>query len=197
MECQTNAPSFREPWNKGKLVGQKAPLKLKEIWAIRVRLQLADRRRELALYNLAIDSKLWACDLVKLRVRDVCHGQAVASRTIVLQQKTQRPARPGSVRDYGADAGGRGGVDPASGPDFREFLVSEPTSPLSPSVDEAVRPDCGFLGQAAGIGHGKLWNPHAQADESHADLSSHEEAPGRAATARAHEAGKYRALPGH
>ena len=54
MECQTNARSFREPWNKGKLVGQKAPLKLKEIWAIRVRLQLADRRRELALFNLAI-----------------------------------------------------------------------------------------------------------------------------------------------
>jgi integrase len=83
----------RPPWNKGKLVGQKAPLKLKEIWAIRVRLQLADRRRELALFNLAIDSKLRACDLVKLRVRDVCHGQTVASRTIVLQQKTQRPVQ--------------------------------------------------------------------------------------------------------
>lgn len=81
MECQTSARSFREPWNKGKLVGQRAPLKLKEIWAIRVRLRLADRRRELALFNLAIDSKLRACDLVKLRVRDVCHGQAVASRT--------------------------------------------------------------------------------------------------------------------
>jgi hypothetical protein len=67
MECQINARSFREPWNKGKLVGQKAPLKLKGIWAIRVRLQLADRRRELALFNLAIDSKLRACDLVKLR----------------------------------------------------------------------------------------------------------------------------------
>src|ERR1700733_3217386 len=80
----------REPWNKGKLVGQKAPFKLKEIWAIRIRLQLGERRRELALLNLAIDSKLRACDLVKLRVRDICHGQGVASRAIVLQQKTQR-----------------------------------------------------------------------------------------------------------
>src|ERR1022692_3431772 len=71
----------------------KAPFKLKEIWAIRVRLQLADRRRELALFNLAIDSKLRACDLVQLRVRDVCHGQTVASRTMVLQQKTQRPVQ--------------------------------------------------------------------------------------------------------
>jgi len=66
------------------------PFKLREIWAIRIRLQLADRRRELALFNLAIASKLRGCDLVKLRVRDVCHGQAIASRTIVLQQKTQR-----------------------------------------------------------------------------------------------------------
>ena len=55
----------------------------KEIWAIRVRLQLANRRRELALFNLAIDSKLRACDLVKLRVRDVCHGGGMASRAIV------------------------------------------------------------------------------------------------------------------
>lgn len=52
----------REPWNKGKLVGQKAPFKLKEIWAIRVRLQLQHRARDLALFDLGIDSKLRACD---------------------------------------------------------------------------------------------------------------------------------------
>lgn len=93
MEHLANARPSRKPWNKGKIVGQKAPFKPKEIWAIRVRLQLAEHRRELALFNLAIDSKLRACDLVKLRVRDVCHGQAVAARTIVLQQKTQRPVQ--------------------------------------------------------------------------------------------------------
>ena len=59
----------RDPWNKGKLAGQKAPLRLKEIWAIRIRLQLAGRTRELALFNLAVDSKLRSCDLVTLRVR--------------------------------------------------------------------------------------------------------------------------------
>jgi integrase len=91
MESRESKATARPPWNKGKIVGQKAPFKLKEIWAIRVRLQLASRRRELALFNLAIDSKLRACDLVKLKVRDVCHGQTVASRTIVMQQKTQRP----------------------------------------------------------------------------------------------------------
>ncbi len=83
----------REPWNKGKLVGQKLPLKLKDIWAIRVRLQIAGRVRELALFDLAIDSKLRACDLVKLRVRDVAQGMHVAARGIVMQQKTQRPVQ--------------------------------------------------------------------------------------------------------
>jgi integrase len=83
----------RRPWNSGKLVGQKAPLKLKEIWAIRVRLQVFGRMRELALFDLGIDSKLRACDLLKLRVQDVCHGERVAARAIVVQQKTSRPVQ--------------------------------------------------------------------------------------------------------
>ena len=81
------------PWNKGKLVGQKPPLKLREIWAVRIRLQLARRTRDLALFNLAIDSKLRACDLVRLRVSDIAQGGKVASRAIVLQRKTHRPVR--------------------------------------------------------------------------------------------------------
>lgn len=93
MEPATTAKQHRQPWNKGKLVGQKAPLKLKDIWAIRVRLQISARARDLALFNLAIDSKLRACDLVKLRVRDVSHGERIAARTIVMQQKTQRPVQ--------------------------------------------------------------------------------------------------------
>ena len=83
----------REPWNKGKLVGQKAPLRLRDIWAIRVRLQLAHKTRDLALFNLAIDSKLRACDLVKLRVRDVGQSERIVARAIILQQKTQRPVQ--------------------------------------------------------------------------------------------------------
>jgi integrase len=93
MDQSTNAALRKTPWNKGKLVGQKAPLKLKDIWAIRVRLQIGQRTRELALFNLAIDSKLRSCDLVRLRMRDVCHGNVVASRTMVMQQKTQRPVQ--------------------------------------------------------------------------------------------------------
>jgi len=89
MESRTR----EQPWNKGKLVGQKAPLKLRDIWAIRIRLQLRHRTRDLALFNLAIDSKLRACDLVKLRVLDVAHGDQVAPRAIVMQQKTKRPVQ--------------------------------------------------------------------------------------------------------
>lgn len=92
MENADNA-AHREPWNKGKIVGQKAPFKVKEIWALRVRLQMEGRVRELALFNLGIDSKLRGCDLVVLKVRDVCHGDQVAARAIVMQHKTQRPVQ--------------------------------------------------------------------------------------------------------
>jgi hypothetical protein len=69
METVASTSTTREPWNKGKLVGQKTPFKLKEIWAIRVRLQIARRCRDLALFNLAIDSKLRACDLMQRRAK--------------------------------------------------------------------------------------------------------------------------------
>ena len=81
------------PWNKGKLVGQKVPLKLKEIWAIRIHLQISVKHRDLALFNLAIDSKLRACDLLKLKVSDISQGNHVTSRAMVMQQKTGQPVQ--------------------------------------------------------------------------------------------------------
>lgn len=83
----------REAWNKGKLVGQKPPLKLKDIWSIRIHLQNAHAVRDLAMFNLAIDSKLRGCDLVSLRVRDVTHGNQILPRAMVIQRKTQRPVQ--------------------------------------------------------------------------------------------------------
>ena len=80
----------REPWNKGKLVGQKPPLKPKDIWAIRIQLQNAHQVRDLAMFNLAIDSKLRGCDLVNLRVRDVTHGTQVLARAIVVQRNRRQ-----------------------------------------------------------------------------------------------------------
>ena len=82
----------REPWNKGKLIGQKPPLKPKDIWAIRIHLQNAHHVRDLAMFNLAIDSKLRGCDLVNLRVRDITHGNQILARAMVVQRKEVAPA---------------------------------------------------------------------------------------------------------
>jgi hypothetical protein len=71
MDSQASTTEHLCPWNKGRLVGQTLPLELREIWAIRMRLQLSEHSRDLALFNLAIDSKLRGCDLVSLRVRDI------------------------------------------------------------------------------------------------------------------------------
>src|SRR6266481_6654841 len=85
----------RQPWNKGLLVGQKKPLEPKHAWSIRVRLEIAGSKRDLAIFNLAIDSKLRACDLVKLRLDDICSGGRVRDRATVVQKKTGRPVQFG------------------------------------------------------------------------------------------------------
>ena len=86
--CRTTAP-----WNQGKLLGPKPPLKAKEIWSIRVRLQVAHCTRDLALFNLALDSKLRACELVALRVDDLALSGRVRSRATVMQRKTGQPVQ--------------------------------------------------------------------------------------------------------
>lgn len=80
-------------WNKGRLIGQKRPLLAKQVWAIRARLELAGNLRDLALFNLAIDSKLRGCDLVHLEVSDLVIGDRVRDRVTVIQSKTQRPVQ--------------------------------------------------------------------------------------------------------
>src|SRR6476646_6790629 len=93
MKSELDTTKPKVPWNKGRLIGQKAPLKLKEIWAIRIRLQLAAKVRDLALFNLAIDSKLRGCDLVSLKVYDIAQGKSILPRAMVVQRKTQRPVQ--------------------------------------------------------------------------------------------------------
>jgi hypothetical protein len=78
----------REPWNKSKLIGQKPPLKPKDVWAIRIFLQNAHAVRDLALFNLAIDSKLRGCDLINLRVRDVTRANQVLPWAMIVERKT-------------------------------------------------------------------------------------------------------------
>jgi hypothetical protein len=83
----------RVPWNKGRIIGQKRPLMPRHVWSIRVRLEMAGDARDLALFNMAVDSKLRGCDLVALRVRDVFAAGRVKERTSMIQSKTGKPVR--------------------------------------------------------------------------------------------------------
>jgi integrase len=87
------AIQVRRPWNKGLVVGQKRPLLPRQVWSIRVRLEMSGSARDVALFNLAIDSKLRASDLVRLKIADVCSGALVRDRGVVVQQKTGRPVQ--------------------------------------------------------------------------------------------------------
>jgi integrase len=87
------AASVHTPWNKGRITGQKPPLKPQDIWSIRILLRMKCKTRDLALFNLAIDSKLRACDLVKIRVSDIRHGNTIMTRASIIQKKTGQPVR--------------------------------------------------------------------------------------------------------
>jgi integrase len=83
----------RTPWNKGKLIGAKPPLRPKHVWAIRTRLMIERRSRDLAMFNLAIDSKLRGCDVVALKVEDVAPNGYTIDRATIRQRKTGRPVK--------------------------------------------------------------------------------------------------------
>lgn len=87
------AVSKRAPWNKGKIVGAKPPLRPKHVWSIRTKLQVEGRMRDLALFNVAIDSKLRGCDVVALKVDDLASGEYAADRATIRQKKTGRPVK--------------------------------------------------------------------------------------------------------
>jgi integrase len=119
MEDNTNsilAAPKRIPWNKGKLTGSKPPLRQKHVWAIRTKLQIEQRPRDLAMFNLAIDSKLRGCDVVALKVEDVAPNGYSVDRVTVRQKKTGQPVRfelteqtRQAVDDYVKVAGKRSG----------------------------------------------------------------------------------------
>ena len=83
----------KKAWNRGRIIGQKRPLLPKHVWAIRVRLELAGATRDLALFNMAVDSKLRGCDLVRLKVADVYAAGTIKERASILQSKTSTPVR--------------------------------------------------------------------------------------------------------
>ena len=93
IDCLPALRSPRPAWNKSRLVGQKRPLLPRHVWSIRVRLELSGNKRDLALFNMAVDSKLRGCDLVCLRVRDVFAAGQVKERAAIIQSKTGKPVR--------------------------------------------------------------------------------------------------------
>jgi integrase len=90
--CPLKAPT-RTPWNKGKLIGAKPPLRPKHVWSIRTHLMVERRTRDLAMFNLAIDSKVRGCDVVALKVEDIAPGGYTIDRATVRQRKTGRPVK--------------------------------------------------------------------------------------------------------
>ena len=177
MLAPTVLSGRRNPWNKGKLVGQKAPLKLRDIWAIRVRLELADRMRELALFNLAIDSKLRGCDLVQLRVlgRQMWGTSYSARKQIVFcfQCRVSNPSEhrfTGRLRDFELNR------------PLRFLLHDDRARGDAIAVSDPIRENCRGLGHRNRLGRRRLWNPYDAPDGSLPDLPENQE-PTRGAAA--------------
>ena len=187
------APSVYVPWNKGKLTGQKPPLQPKHVWAIRTRLQLAEAKRDLALFNLAIDSKLRGSDLVRLRVEDVApHGYAI-ERAAVRQKKTSRPVRfelseqtRQAIDDCLAASPRRPGV----------YLFAGRTNGRCLTTRQYARLVSAWIG-STGLDFSLFGTHSLQRTKAHTDLSSHGQSPGRPAAARAYQDRKHGQVPRH
>ena len=183
----------QDPWNKGKLIGQKSPLRLRDIWAIRVRLQLGLKTRELALFNLAIDSKLRACDLVKIKVRDISHGARIAPRAIILQQKTEA----GPVRDHRAYSGLSDSMDSEGWPSIRGFPVPKSPARIPARIDSTIRKDSAWLGGCNRVRCLRVRDAHNAPDESVPNLSPDQEPAGSSAASGPHQAGEHCSVLGY
>ena len=169
---------------QGQAARPKPPLRLKEIWAIRIRLQLTHRFRELALFNLAIDSKLRGWTLAGLHVYDVVQGSPARFSHDCDAEKTQRPVQfeiTEQTRDAVAAWIAAAHLKPL------QFLFPSPHIGLASSLDSAVLPDCRVMGGIHWTGPGGLRHAFTATHESHADLPEDQESPSRSAFARAHE----------
>ncbi len=173
-------------------MGQKPPLKPREVWAIRTRLQIQEKRRDLALFNLAIDSKQRSCDLVALRVSDVAVGGSIRERTVIVQQKTGRPVQFEFTDQAREAVNTRVNLRSL---DANGYLFP---SRLHKRVHLSTRQYARIVNNwVASIG----LDPHTYGTHSlrrtqgGTDLQEHRQSPGRAAAAGAYQAGECRSLP--
>ena len=179
------------PWNKGLLIGQKKPLEPKHVWSIRVRLEIARSTRDLAIFNLAIDSKLRACDFVKLRLDDICSGLNVRHRATIVQKKTGRPVQ------FEITEQSRNSVEAwlpmlratGSGFLFPSRLHASPhisTRQYARLVHRWV--------ESIGLETASLWHALDAAYEGRPDLSQNRQPTRRATSPRPYEAGEHRPI---
>ena len=191
---ESTAAPKRVPWNKGKLTGAKPPLRPKHVWSIRTKLQIEGRARDLAMFNLAIDSKLRGCDVVAIRVEDVAAGGYTADRATVRQKKTGRPVRfelseqtRQAVDDYLKVTGKRPG----------EFLFTGRRGPdRSMTTRQYARLVSEWIG-SVGIGPEAVRDAFTAPHKSYSDLSADGKSQGRPALARAYQDRKHGQVSRH
>jgi hypothetical protein len=184
--------ALRPAWNKGRIVGQKRPLKPKHVWAIRVRLELAENHRDLALFNLAIDSKLRGCDLVRMKVVDVMASGQIKERASVLQTKTQKPVR------FEISEGTRASLDRWMQDPLivgSEYLWPGPFLRTVSHLDPPVCANCSQVGCFDRLGGQRLWHTFDAPDQGHTDLQEDWQPPCGPAPVGAHEDGQHRKIP--
>lgn len=182
----------RPAWRKGRIVGQKRPPQPTQVWAIRVRLEIAHRARELALFNLAVDSKLRGCDLVRLKVADAYAAGPVKHRAAIVQSKTSKPVR------FEITEGTRKAIEtwlapPAHGWVGASLVGTVPRT--STHFGEAVCSPCPGLGGLHRSRAARLRHPFHVSHQGRADLSEDRHSWSSAAFVWSHENGKHCALP--
>src|SRR6516165_9556232 len=190
-KIQTSLGPKNAPWNKGRITGQKRPLKPRDVWAIRIRLQREHRARDLALFNLAIDSKLRGCDLVRLQVEDVCAGGRVRDRATVIQKKTGRPVQfeiteqtRGAIQAWLSKVAAR---------NSKYLFPSRFRAQPHLSTRQYVRIVHVWV-ESAGLDSSAYGTPLDAADEGGPDLQEDGQSAGRSASPWSYQARKYSPL---
>jgi integrase len=184
----------RTPWNKGKMIGAKPPLRPSQVWSIRTRLIIEGRTRDLAMFNLAIDSKLRGCDVVALKVEDVASNGYTTDRATVRQKKTGRPVKfelTDQTRQAGDDYLKAAGKKPG------EYLF---TGRRGPGQAMTTRQYARLLSDwVASIGLDPKLFGHAflASDQGDPDLSAYRQSAGRTGLAWPHQDRKHRQVSRH
>ena len=189
-KIQTSLGPKNAPWNKGRITGQKRPLKPKDVWAIRIRLQLKHQVRDLALFILSIDSKLRGCDLVRLQVEDVCAGGRVRDRATIIQKKTGRPVQFEITEQTRAPPG----LASEGRRERRQISFPEPFPGATAPLDTAVCTDCARLGRERRARRLGLRHALNAADEGGPDLQEDWQSAGGSASPRSYQARKHSPL---